>query len=399
MMEDATPSQRGLRILCVVNLPWDARLGASRVWIELAEEWRRAGHSVGAFCLPDAFPNPTKNNALNALRQVWFARRAARFIRKHAANYDVIDALLGTVPYAKSRLNFRGLLVARSVGFYRLYEKFEREARQRWPTLPRGKIVGRMFYTFVRRRAVAAAEASIRCADLVNLPNEDELKSLREEIDKPTLVQPYGLSLARQENLGRAARPAAERLGAQRVVFIGMWISRKGAKDWGELARRIYARVPAVKFRFLGTLTPNHAVLRDLGAGERDQFEIIAEYQPDALPDLLADCTVGVFPSYAEGFGLAVLEQLAAGLPVVAYDAPGPRQILNRLQPERLLVPIGDITAIADRAAAILQSSRESYTKLNAESMRCAAGFAWPEIAATTIVSYRERLRALNLAG
>ena len=47
------------------------------------------------------------------------------------------------------------------------------------------------------------------------------------------------------------------------------------------------------------------------------------------LPSLLADCAVALFPSYVEGFGLAVLEQLAAGLPTIAYDVPGPRQILD----------------------------------------------------------------------
>ena len=35
-----------LRILCIVNLPWDARLGAVRVWFELSEQWKKAGHKI-----------------------------------------------------------------------------------------------------------------------------------------------------------------------------------------------------------------------------------------------------------------------------------------------------------------------------------------------------------------
>ena len=61
------------------------------------------------------------------------------------------------------------------------------------------------------------------------------------------------------------------------------------------------------------------------------------------------DCTVGAFPSYVEGFGLAVLEQLAAGLPTVAYNLPGPRDILKSTLPD-LLVPCGD----AEKFAATL---------------------------------------------
>ena len=44
-------SDKPLRILVIVNLPWDARLGAIRVWVELAEQWRAAGHVVEKFSL------------------------------------------------------------------------------------------------------------------------------------------------------------------------------------------------------------------------------------------------------------------------------------------------------------------------------------------------------------
>jgi hypothetical protein len=54
---------RPLRILAIVNLPWDSRLGASRVWIELAKEWTRAGHSVERFCLTDAYPQTSVSGA------------------------------------------------------------------------------------------------------------------------------------------------------------------------------------------------------------------------------------------------------------------------------------------------------------------------------------------------
>src|SRR5437763_5485902 len=135
--------QRPLRILCVVNLPWDARLGATRVWMELAEQWRAAGHTVTHFSLTEAFPKPASRNATVSLRQARFPRRAARFIRTNGAQYDVIDALLGTLPFSKKQLCFNGLLVARSVGSYWLYEQFDRAARTRWPDIPRGKIAGR----------------------------------------------------------------------------------------------------------------------------------------------------------------------------------------------------------------------------------------------------------------
>ncbi len=387
------PSERPLRILCVVNLPWDARLGATRVWMELGEQWRAAGHTVDHFSLNEAFPNPTAHNIVLSLRQVLFPRRAARFIRRHAARYDVIDSLLGPVPFSKARLRFRGLLVARSVGLYWLYEKFDRYARTRWPDLSRGKIVGRIFYRFTRRYALQSAARAVRHADILNLPNEDELKSLREDIhsDKPAIVQPYGLTAERCQELARAVHPAEARMAAPKVCFLGMWSVRKGARDLAEIVRGIRAVVPNVTVRFLGTFTADASVLRDLGVERCDWCEIVREYQPAELPALLSDCTVGIFPSYVEGFGLGLLEQLAAAIPTVAYDAPGPRQVLAPAA-DKLLVRAGDISAMSKRVVEILRLPLPDYIALQAQSSQLAAQYSWSDIASNTIAAYRAAL-------
>src|SRR6266446_801695 len=105
-----------LRILAIVNLPWDPRFGAARVWIEMAAEWSKAGHVVDKFCLTDAFPVATASAPMAALRLMMFPFRARKFVRRHAERFDVIDALVGTLPFPKKSLRFKGLLVARSVG-------------------------------------------------------------------------------------------------------------------------------------------------------------------------------------------------------------------------------------------------------------------------------------------
>ena len=73
------PPAQPLRILAIVNLPWDSRLGAARVWIELTKEWTRAGHTVEKYCLTDAFPDPPASRAGSALRQILFPHKAAAF--------------------------------------------------------------------------------------------------------------------------------------------------------------------------------------------------------------------------------------------------------------------------------------------------------------------------------
>lgn len=386
-------SKEPLRILAVVNLPWDRRLGASRVWLELAEEWRAAGHVVDKYSLTDAFPKPSTRSAVSALQQVMFVYRAAGYIRRNAQRYDVIDALLGTLPFSKKRLGFSGLLVARSVGFYRLYEKFETFARNRWPDLSRGKLVGRLFYALTKRRSLKAANDAVRHADLINLANEDELSCLRAEIksSKPAIVQPYGLSPGRYRALSSAGASSESRLAQKKISFIGAWTVRKGAKDWAKIVRLIQSEMPEVTFRFLGTMTEDWKVRADLGLGECSFIELVREYEPEELPKLLGDCTLGVFPSYVEGFGFGLLEQLASGIPSIAYDAPGPRQILKPLR-DNALVAVGDAGALAARALEMLRLDLKSYAAVREQALSVAAQYSWPEIAAETLRAYRRAL-------
>jgi glycosyltransferase involved in cell wall biosynthesis len=385
-----------LRILVVVNLPWDSRLGAVRVFLELAEQWRAAGHAVEKYSLSDAFPGARASSLRFMCRQLLFSYKAAAFIRKNRAHFDVIDALIGVLPFSKRKLSFRGLLVARSVGLYRLYDQFDRSVERRWPGhQPKGKLRGRIFYALARRRLRQASDKSIRHADLINVPNEEEKSCLHTEIrpDLPILVQPYGLTVERRRALLQAAASVELRLAQRRICFIGMWGARKGAQDWCGIIRRVRARIPAAQFRFLGTMVDSDAILPDLRLDSLEGVEFISDYQPDDLPDLLADCTVGAFPSYAEGFGLAVLEQLAAGIPTIAYDTAGPHDLLS-MRLDELLVPKGDLIAFADKISDILALDPGAYQKLSQRSVATASEFSWSPIAEATLSAYRNALGA-----
>lgn len=388
-----------LRILIVLNLHWDSRLGAVRVYAELAEQWRAAGHIVERFGLSDAFPKARESRAGFAVRQVMFAHKAAAFVRKNAHRFDIVDAVIGSLPSSKKKLGYKGLLVARSVGLYRLYDRFERSTRHRWPRPPSGKILGRILYKLIRRRLISISDKSVTQADLVNVPNQDEADHLRAELglDRPIIVQPYGLTAEARQALSQTAETAEVRLARKKVSFIGMWGPRKGSFDWAAIIQQIWKKIPETHFHFLGTMVDPQTILFDLGVEKSERIELVSEYSPTELPRLLADATVGAFPSYAEGFGLAVLEQLGAGIPTVAFNVAGPRDILRASLPE-LLVPSGDIDAFADAVCKILELDRPAYHNLSQRSAEVAAQFSWAAIAEETLSAYRRLLPATPIA-
>jgi glycosyltransferase involved in cell wall biosynthesis len=381
--------------LAIVNLPWDARLGAAKVWMELTREWTEAGHSVERFCLTDAFPELPFSRATSAMRQLRFPRKAARFVRENAGRFDVIDCLIGTLPFAKESLCFRGLVVARSVGLFRLYNRFLRELAQDQGD-SKGRWFSRIFHRFIEWRARIDGERSLRTCDLLNLPNEDERREVAGDLQLQvrTIVEPYGLSEETLQALAAAAGPADRRLRACKICFLGMWGPRKGSREWSRIMAAIWNEHPAAKFIFLGTMFEEALVRGDLGMNNDQRISCVPVFVADELPSLLSDCTLGVFPSHIEGFGLAVLEQLAAGLPIIAYDVSGPRQILQP-QKERLLTPVGETAAVARRASEILSLAPVEYEKLSVECVKLAKNYRWKDIAESTLQQYRSALESL----
>ena len=59
---------------------------------------------------------------------------------------------------------------------------------------------------------------------------------------------------------------------------------------------------------------------------------ILLDYVPEAaLPGLIAGAAAMIYPSWHEGFGMPVLEAMAAGAPVVASDVPAHREVAGDL--------------------------------------------------------------------
>lgn len=85
--------------------------------------------------------------------------------------------------------------------------------------------------------------------------------------------------------------------------------------------------------------------------GMHESVHFAGRVTDDELPRWYAAADLTVVPSrLLEGFGLIVLESLAAGTPVLASDIGGMSELLPQLASD-LLVPAGDATALAERLA------------------------------------------------
>ena len=61
-----------------------------------------------------------------------------------------------------------------------------------------------------------------------------------------------------------------------------------------------------------------------------DNFEINeSEYPSSKIIDFLLISDIFVFPSVLESFGVVIIEAMAAGLPLLANDVPGSRDLIS----------------------------------------------------------------------
>ena len=105
------------------------------------------------------------------------------------------------------------------------------------------------------------------------------------------------------------------------------------------------------------------------------------------LRDLYASAGCFVFPSLSEGFGLPLLEALAAGLPVIASDLPVLREVAASCAE---YVPADDVDAWVD---ALSRAPGTLTTEAMRETHRAhALAFGWRSCSEQTLAVYREVL-------
>ncbi len=141
-------------------------------------------------------------------------------------------------------------------------------------------------------------------------------------------------------------------------IFLGRLNPTKGIFDLPKVWRRVVEKVPEAKLVMIGGgekwLGELRARIQGLGLGEN--IKIAGFVSEEEKLKLLSQSKVFVFPSYEEGWGMAVAEAMAAGLPVVAYDLPVYKEIFPKAF---LTVEIGDVDAMSKSVLKLLQDENE----------------------------------------
>jgi len=243
--------------------------------------------------------------------------------------------------------------------------------------------------------------ASCSGAELVqNIEDIPTLEALRIPKAKLTVLG-NGVDLTRfRPDRIDADRRAALRsewgIGADQVVVgaVGRLVWEKGYRELFAAARALRATDPHLHFVIVGGLDEAKADQLgsdDLAAVERDANITFLGLRDD-VDDLYCAMDLYVLASHREGFPRSAMEAAATGLPVVATDIRGCRQVV---EPGRtgLLVPPRDEAALA-AAIADLGADASRRADLGAAALaKAGTEFDDRTVVATTLATY-DRLLA-----
>lgn len=377
-----------MKILFCSPNPLVKELGAPKIWIELAEEMEQLGWKCKTISLQQLATIPKHLQKHQPSWQLIFSEALRQYLREHAAEYDVIDYDHSYLPYPRSEFNPRTLFVARSALLVHHLEKITIPQPKTWKSKIRGLIKGKRD-AIDKHKITQLAHKTVIESDLVNVANYDDKDELvRWGIPaEKIIVIPYGISRSRRPlfndiSLEVPAQP--------KVVFVGTFDYRKGATDFPSIIKNICDRIPNVTFRLLGTaglFQRKEKVLSFFPNQLKERIEVIPKFTAEELPELLNSCSVGIFPSYLESFGFGVLEMLAASIPVIAYNAPGPPMML----PSEYLVSPGDTENMSAKVIDLLKD-KSKLVQARVWAKERSQEFSWHKIAEKTSQIYLEHL-------
>jgi glycosyltransferase involved in cell wall biosynthesis len=222
----------------------------------------------------------------------------------------------------------------------------------------------------VARRAVRWSAGFASTADLVLAPSDFVARRLRAQGVRPPIeVLPTGIDLDRFRPGDRGAARQALGLGVddRLLLYVGRLDREKNLEFLLDALARV--RTPRARLLLVGRGTQADALARAAAArGLGGRLELRGGSPPDGLPAYYRAADAFVFASTTETQGLAVIEAMACGLPVVAVRASGIEEVVAEgvsglLVPEEAGAFAAAATQVltdADLAAKLASGAREA---------------------------------------
>ena len=172
------------------------------------------------------------------------------------------------------------------------------------------------------------------------------------------------------------------------VMYCGRFVREKGIHVLLNSATAVLANEPDAKFLVVGG--GNRDRFEDFvrWAGLSDKVTFTGFMKSRALYELYRCADVAVFPSLYEQFGIVALEGMAAGVPVVASDAGGLKEVVLHDKTGTSCFA-NDPDSLAWAIVRVLKDQDRAKTLADHAKRRLKVDFEWSRLADQTITIYQ----------
>lgn len=354
--------------------------GASSVYVHLAEQMSileptTACHHAESYTSSEGWRAKLR-------RPHWIKDRLAAAAREA----DVVEVAgnAGCVlfKHLRQRKNSRPLLVTRLHGLEFLDEQARTSEETAYQIkLPlKYRMLTRHITNNRERRAIAASDLVICHSSR----DADAIVAARWKRSQDIVVMPLGVD----DDFRRV--PREHRSVGCRLLWWGSWVERKGANYLPRTFALAREALPDLTLTIGGSGHEPDAILADFDAGSRLHVKVLPFCSRDEHLEVLRAHDVFLFPSLSEGFGLALVEAMAAGLPAITTftGLANDRLIHGK---NCLLVPKAAPTATA-RAVVDLATDLELRRGIGASAAASVADLTWGALADRTRAAYLDHL-------
>ena len=252
-----------------------------------------------------------------------------------------------------------------------------------------------------RRVAVYSAERiAATCSDLELVQNPEDIAVLRSlhVPERRIRLLGNGIDLRRfagRDPAERASVRAELGIADDAIVVgaVGRLVREKGYPELFDAWARLRESAPAgAKLVIVGPHDVDKADSLDrktVGDATANGVQFLG--MRDDVERLYSALDVYVLLSHREGFPRSAMEAAACGLPIVATDIRGCRQVVDD-GVTGLLVPRGDAVAASEAIAALLHDPQRRAAMATAAVARAREQFDDQRVIATTLTAYRDLL-------
>jgi glycosyltransferase involved in cell wall biosynthesis len=332
-VSDRVSDRPALRVAIVIQTPKDPQSAVFISYGSLASALEERGHSVEIVA-------PSDFGVMRRVGGRWvplaYPISVARWLRRRRRDFDLVafHSYAGWLAMKSVRDRPRSMVM-----FHGLEPLYHQELRTE--TVAHGQRLSWRYRMLQERLMPFMLKAACRPADIVSCFNKTEAAYL---------VSRRWTSSARSRVLAHGVppgffAPARSARPIRTLLFVGQWLPMKGIGYLRDAAVRLLSESPTLRLVCAGTLCGQDAVLDAFPEAVRSRVTVLPRVGQAELARLYLDADVFVFPSLYEGFSRAIVEAMAARLPIVS-TAVGVASDALRDDVNALLVPKRDTAAI-----------------------------------------------------